>query len=121
MASIVEKRVKLTSGSKRSAQTVEQVLADVTSGAITAAQAAERIAAIKAPSKGLEVGQSPTGAVCVYGLSAKFPVSLYDTQWQRLREVIEEVCKFCDDNPITEAHKAVQADRAKERKSAVKK
>lgn len=41
---------------------------------------------------------SEKGALSVYGLNARFPVTLYKTQWQRLFERVEDLNKFIEDN-----------------------
>lgn len=49
------------------------------------------------------------GTVSVYGLNARFPVSLYPSQWERLltEPVMADIRKACKvAAPIADAHKA---------------
>jgi hypothetical protein len=43
---------------------------------------------------------SEKGAVSVYGLNVRFPVTLYANQWQRFQDegLIEKILAFIDDN-----------------------
>ena len=45
---------------------------------------AELQAALQQPTRGLTGAVLETGTVAVYGLNARFPVSLYPSQWERL-------------------------------------
>lgn len=41
---------------------------------------------------------SQKGAVSVYGLSARFPTTLYKGQWERLLDNVDDLKKFLKDN-----------------------
>jgi hypothetical protein len=58
------------------------------------------ILALNAP-KALSVKISEKGAVSVYGLNARFPVSLYRSQWERLIQFLPTMTKFLADNKAT--------------------
>ena len=47
--------------------------------------------------KGAAIRVSAKGAISVYGLG-RFPVTLYDTQWTKLFEMVEDVKTFIQDN-----------------------
>lgn len=106
MASAVKTRVKLSS--KNAKVSVEQVLAMVASGDISPQDAAQAIAEAQAGKRGYEIGQSEKGAICVYGFSAKWPISLYPEQWIAMRGLMDEICDFAIKHPITDAHKLAQ-------------
>lgn len=61
----------------------------VLSRAIRQAKHADRKLTVKASAK---------GAVSVYGLNARFPVTLYANQWRKLSEFMDDVLTFIDDN-----------------------
>jgi hypothetical protein len=65
------------------------VLAKVAAHEITSEQAAKLLAGA---GNGLSIGINPeTGTICVYGLTAKWPVALYGSQWAKLLAVADEV------------------------------
>jgi hypothetical protein len=48
--------------------------------------------------KALSCKVSAKGCVSVYGLNARWPVSLYARQWQRLKEFMPTIEKFIEKN-----------------------
>lgn len=52
----------------------------------------------KANVKPITFKVSEKGAVSVYGLNARFPVTLYKNQWQRLMEHMDELKAFIAEN-----------------------
>lgn len=90
--SVVTNRVKLASG-----PTVNPVdiLERVRTGKLTPQQAAEMLAASNGGGGKLEVGMNPErGTVCVYGLTSRWPVALYASQWQRLLAVAPAIADY---------------------------
>jgi hypothetical protein len=76
---------------------IDQVLEAVKSGKLTIAEASALLPNNSSP-QALRCKVSEKGAVSVYGLQARFPVTLYGDQWTRLfanREMIEQ---FMADN-----------------------
>lgn len=65
---------------------------------------AERLKA-KGSSGALKLKVSEKGAVSVYGLNSKWPVTLYGEQWKRLIAYIPEVEKFLAENASKLSHK----------------
>lgn len=64
-------------------------------------------AALKAaPAKKLSFKVSEKGAVSVYGLSARFPTTLYASQWERLIAASDEITAFIAANAALVARKA---------------
>lgn len=64
-------------------------------------------AALKAqPAKKLSFKVSEKGAVSVYGLSARFPTTLYASQWERLLGASDEIKAFIEQNAALVARKA---------------
>jgi hypothetical protein len=64
-------------------------------------------AALKAtPVKKLSFKVSEKGAVSVYGLSARFPTTLYASQWERLLSASDEITAFIAANAALVARKA---------------
>jgi hypothetical protein len=80
----------------------------------TLKQAQARIAELEAKladKRKVSVKHNPeTGTVNVYGLRARFPVSMYPGEWDVIfaqRDAILSVCKVA--RPIAEAHRANKA------------
>ena len=80
----------------------------------TLKQAEARIAELEAKladRRKVSVKHNPeTGTVNVYGLRARFPVSMYPGEWAVIfaqRDAIEAVCKV--DSPIADAHRKAKA------------
>jgi hypothetical protein len=46
----------------------------------------------------LKLGISEKGCLCVYGLTSRFPVSLYPEQWDSLVEFMPTIVKALADN-----------------------
>jgi hypothetical protein len=82
----------------------------------TAAQLAAELAAVKAQLAAAQQAASATrrisfkvsekGAVSVYGLNARFPVTLYADQWDRLLSETDGLRSFIADNRPRLASKA---------------
>jgi len=88
--------------------TVQEIIAKVTSGELTADQAAVLIAAQNQPAQqALRFKVSDKGAVSVYGLQVRFPVTLYLGQWERLIAAMPELKQFIADNRAKLAVKGV--------------
>lgn len=51
------------------------------------------------PSRTLGIKRSEKGAVSVYGLSARFPVTLYAAQWEALAAHLPKVLDFIKADP----------------------
>jgi hypothetical protein len=58
------------------------------------------------PVKKLSFKVSEKGAVSVYGLSARFPTTLYASQWERLLAASDEITAFIAANAALVARKA---------------
>jgi hypothetical protein len=54
--------------------------------------------ALKSKVKPITFKVSEKGAMSVYGLNARFPVTLYGQQWVRLLDKKEEMLQFIKDN-----------------------
>jgi hypothetical protein len=50
-------------------------------------------------------GSGSTGAVSVYGIHSRFPVTLYASQWETLFAHVPALTKFIADNAATVARK----------------
>ena len=62
-------------------------------------QALATIEALKAKKvKPLSLKVSEKGALSIYGLSARFPTTLYVQQWERLLEYVPEIKAFIEAN-----------------------
>ena len=67
------------------------------SSKMTETQMAARIAELEqqvAKNHAISFKVSGKGAVSVYGLNARFPVTLYGDQWQKLLALKDELLKF---------------------------
>jgi hypothetical protein len=60
--------------------------------------AAVKAAAARAAVRKLTFQVSAKKAVSVYGLNARFPITLYADQWNRLFEVADDLRSFIADN-----------------------
>jgi hypothetical protein len=80
--------------------TTADILAKLQAGDISLSQASTMIEALtpKAAPSNLHFKVSEKGAVSVYGLQARFPVTLYSQQWERLLAKSDELKKFMADN-----------------------
>ena len=72
-----------------------EILAKLASGEITAEQAATLLD--KANEKPITFKVGEKGGVSVYGL-ARFPTTLYGSQWERLLAKSDELLKFIEAN-----------------------
>lgn len=45
------------------------------------------------------------GGVSVYGLNARFPVTLYEGQWRKLAAAMPSLIAFCDEHAAELSHK----------------
>jgi hypothetical protein len=88
--------------------TQAQVLDAVVSGKLDAQAAAAHLARISPakPSGKLTFKVSEKGAISVYGLSARFPVTLYVGQWERLLAQAGELAEFAKSNHALLSRKA---------------
>lgn len=63
---------------------------------------AEKDAALEAAQKAAErkvtLKVSELGAISVYGLNARFPLTLYKPQWEKLATLMPEIAKFAEAN-----------------------
>lgn len=76
---------------------IDQVLEAVKSGKLSIEEASKLLPS-NAPTGKLSFKVSEKGAVSVYGLQARFPVTLYGDQWARLIAQVPELEKFIADN-----------------------
>lgn len=85
---------------------IPAIFALVAAGKLDQAGAAQAIAdytdaikaaATKKPGQ-LTLKVSPKGAVSVYGLNSRFPITLYSGQWDRLLNHADAIRKFCGDH-----------------------
>ena len=65
--------------------------------ALQGENASLRDKATKAATLRIKVGEK--GGVSVYGLSARFPTTLYASQWERLIAYAPEISKFIAEHP----------------------
>jgi hypothetical protein len=73
---------------------MDDVLKQVADGTLSTEQASKLLAGA---GNGLSVAVNPeTGTICVYGLTAKWPVALYRSQWAKLIGVAEEITSYID-------------------------
>lgn len=88
--------------------TQEQVLDAMMRKLISTQEASKLLDSIKppAPVQGLRFKVSEKGALSVYGLQARFPVTLYAGQWERLLEVTDKLKEFIADNAATLSRKS---------------
>lgn len=77
---------------------VDKVLTMDDLNEIISAQHALAAASAPKSSVGLHFKVSEKGAVSVYGLQARFPVTLYGDQWARLLDRADDLRKFMTDN-----------------------
>lgn len=80
----------------KQATSIPAVLALLQAGQITADQASQRIAELTASTANanpLRHKFGEKGTLSVYGLTTRFPVSLYPGQWVRLLEYAGTICQ----------------------------
>ena len=73
------------------------------------AAAVARIAALEPAGRSLRCQVSAKGALSVYGINARFPVTLYSEQWERLLDFADVMRAFIVANKATRARKADKA------------
>jgi len=76
---------------------IEQILQEVASGKMTA-DAAARLVSVAKPTAALHCKVSEKGALSVYGLNSRFPVTLYVEQWERLLAFVDTLKVFAKAN-----------------------
>jgi len=76
--------------------TKQEVLAKLSSGELSVEQASVLLDAVNEKPIGFKVSEK--GAVSVYGLQKKFPVTLYLEQWERLIDHLDELKAFIKAN-----------------------
>jgi hypothetical protein len=76
----------------------EEILAQLAAGDITMEEASKLLDELMAPKRGLYCKVSEKGAVSVYGLSTKWPTTLYAEQWERLLDFADEIRGFLKDH-----------------------
>ena len=77
--------------------TKDEALSWLMAGEITV-EDYKRWDASKTPQGTLRCKVSEKGAISVYGLSAKWPTTLYIGQWERLIDYIPQLKQFAQDN-----------------------
>ena len=96
-----------------SSSKLQEILEAVASGKIKASDAASLIPQGAArPAGELSFKVREKGAVSVYGLNARFPVTLYADQWERLFSAGARMEKFIKDNAAKLPRKADKAEAA---------
>lgn len=98
-----------------------QILASLKAGTISIEDASKLLEALNAskPATPLYCKVSDKGAISLYGLMVRFPVTLYAGQWQRLFDYVDSIKAFIKEN---EKHPAVlQAEKDKDAKKAAAK
>lgn len=76
--------------------TTQEILAAVASKKMTVEQAQAEMATVGQKPLSLKVGEK--GGVVVSGLNARFPVTLYADQWERLFDFVPTIKAFIDSN-----------------------
>jgi hypothetical protein len=76
----------------------EEILAKLQSGELSVEEASKLLSDAAAKHGNLSCKVSEKGAVSVYGLQARFPVTLYAEQWARLLEFGDTLKEFIKDN-----------------------
>lgn len=59
--------------------------------------------------RGLSLKVSTKGGVSVYGLG-RFPVTLYQEQWHKLKDTMPQILNFIEENKASLKAKATKAD-----------
>lgn len=78
--------------------TVNQVLEALKAGTISIEEASKLLPSNEGPARSLSCKVSEKGAVSVYGLQARFPVTLYKDQWIKLLNFADELKTFMETN-----------------------
>lgn len=85
-----------------------EVLALVANGKLVPDDAVKALALVN-PNEGsagtIRFKVSEKGALSVYGLNVRFPVTLYADQWERLLDRVDDLKKFIADNAKTLSRK----------------
>lgn len=76
----------------------EEILAKLQSGELSVEEASKMLTQLSAKHGSLSCKVSEKGAVSVYGLQARFPVTLYAEQWIRLFDFSDELKDFIKAN-----------------------
>ena len=76
----------------------EEILAKLQSGDLSVEEASKLLSELAAKRGNLSCKVSEKGAVSVYGLQARFPVTLYAEQWTRLLDFAEDLKEFMKEN-----------------------
>ena len=76
-----------------------EIIDKLTAGELTPDEAKKLLALADQPDKrGLSCRVSQKGAVSIYGLQSRFPVTLYAEQWERLLDFGDVIREFIKDN-----------------------
>ena len=86
---------------------INEVLEAVKSGKISPEEAAKLLPSTSAP-RALSCKVSEKGAVSVYGLNARFPITLYGDQWLRLLDFADSLRAFITANKSKLSAKATK-------------
>lgn len=76
----------------------EEILAKLQAGELSVEEASKLLSGLAAKHGNLSCKVSEKGAVSVYGLQARFPVTLYAEQWTRLLDFADELKEFIKEN-----------------------
>lgn len=76
----------------------EEILAKLQAGDISVEDASKLLSELAAKHGNLSCKVSEKGAVSVYGLQARFPVTLYAEQWTRLLDFADNLREFIKAN-----------------------
>ncbi len=88
---------------------VTDILAKLASGEISQDEAKAQIdaATVAVDNRKVSVKVSDKGAVCVYGLGRRFPVSLYPSEWDKVIAALDQIKTNMEiARPIADARKA---------------
>ncbi len=78
--------------------TKEEILAQLQAGNISVEEASKRLTAAEPKRGSLFCKVSEKGAISIYGLQSRFPVTLYVEQWTRLIEFVPDLKAFMTEN-----------------------
>ena len=75
-----------------------EILQQVAAGKLSPDEATALLVTAAPPQRNLSLKVSEKGAVSVYGLNARFPVTLYAEQWERVLGMGDQIRGFIQQN-----------------------
>lgn len=99
---------------------IQEILAAVADGTLTAEAAAKLLPTPSVASKGISVRVSAKGAVSVYGLQSQFPVTLYAGQWERVFSEAKPLVEKCIEDNAHLVDLKTDSDAVKATKAAAR-